>query len=115
MTSAPPAVTKPDAGVIATRPATAPHAAPSTLTLRLWAYAIRTQLMVAAAAAVLVTTRAFAARPPAVSADGRRHAGRDMDDRAAGEVESAEPVQPAVRRPDPVRDRRIHEERPGHR
>src|SRR6185437_7276419 len=69
MTSAPPAVTKPDAGVIATRPATAPHAAPSTLTLRLWAYAIRTQLIVAAAAAVFVTTSAFAARPPAVSAE----------------------------------------------
>src|SRR5437867_3100574 len=54
---------------MATSPATAPHAAPTTLTLRLWAYAISTQLMVAAAAAVLVTTSAFAARPPAVSAD----------------------------------------------
>ena len=32
---APPAVTKPDAGVIATRPATAPQAAPMTLTLPL--------------------------------------------------------------------------------
>src|SRR5437762_13962694 len=69
MSSAPPAVTKPDAGVIATRPATAPHAAPRTLTLPLWRYDARTQLTVAAAAAVFVTTRAFAARPPAVSAD----------------------------------------------
>ena len=34
MISAPPTVTKPDAGVIATRPATAPQAAPTTLTLR---------------------------------------------------------------------------------
>ena len=36
MMSAPPTVTKPEAGVIATRPATAPQAAPTTLTLREW-------------------------------------------------------------------------------
>ena len=34
MRIAPPGVTKPEAGVIATRPATAPQAAPTTLTLR---------------------------------------------------------------------------------
>ena len=37
MMSAPPTVTKPEAGVIATSPATAPQAAPTTLTLREWA------------------------------------------------------------------------------
>src|SRR3954466_8668173 len=69
MMSAPPGVTKPDAGVIATRPATAPQAAPTTLTLRVLAYETRTQVIVAAAAAMFVTVKALAARPPAVSAD----------------------------------------------
>src|SRR5258706_13038037 len=69
MMTAPPAVTKPEAGVIATRPATAPQAAPTTLTLPLWNQLARTQLIVAAAAAVFVTTSAFAARPPAVRAE----------------------------------------------
>src|SRR3954447_10214615 len=67
ITSAPPAGTQPDAGVIATRPATAPHAAPTTETLRLWTYWIMTQVTVAAAAAVFVTSSAFAARPLAES------------------------------------------------
>ena len=35
-----------------------------------------------------------------------------MDDRAAGEVERAGLEQPAVDRPDPVRDRRVDEDRP---
>src|SRR5919109_2660609 len=69
MASAPPAVTKPDAGVIATSPATAPQAAPTTLTLRLWRYCARTQVIVAAPAAVFVTRRALAARPLAPRAD----------------------------------------------
>src|SRR3954451_23893547 len=69
MMRAPPGVTKPDAGVMATRPATAPQAAPTTLTLRVLAYEARTQVMVAAAAAMFVTVKALAARPPAVSAD----------------------------------------------
>src|SRR4051794_20634920 len=69
MMSAPPGVTKPDAGVIATRPATAPQAAPTTLTLRVLAYETRTQVIVAAAAAMFVTVNALAARPPAGGAD----------------------------------------------
>src|SRR5258705_8814831 len=68
MRIAPPGVTNPEAGVIATRPATAPQAAPTTLTLRWWRYAAATQVIVAAAAAVLVAMKALAARPPAVPA-----------------------------------------------
>ena len=52
---------------MATRPATAPQAAPTTLTLRLWMYCARTQVTVAAAAAVFVTRRALAARPLAAT------------------------------------------------
>jgi len=69
MTSAPPTPTNPDAGVMATSPATAPQAAPRTLTLPLWRWLASTQVMVAAAAAVLVTMKAFAARPLAATAD----------------------------------------------
>src|SRR6266581_3419723 len=69
MRIAPPGVTNPDAGVIATRPATAPQAAPTTLTLRWWRYAAATQVIVAAAAAVLVAMKALAARPPALTAE----------------------------------------------
>ena len=110
-------------------------------------------MIVAAAAAVLVTMKALAARPPAVSAepalnpnqpnhsrpaprtvigtscgviaspflwrradqdgdDEGRDARAEVDDRAAGEVERSELEQPAVGRPDPVRDRRVDEDRP---
>src|SRR2546427_12268243 len=57
--------TKPDAGVIATRPATAPAAAPSTLGAPLCSHETVIHVSAAIAAAVLVTTKAFAARPPA--------------------------------------------------
>src|SRR5437879_13814070 len=60
--------TKPDAGVIATRPATAPAAAPSTLGAPLCIHDTVIQVSAAIAAAVFVTTNAFAARPPAVIA-----------------------------------------------
>ena len=40
-------------------------------------------------------------------------AAREVDDRAAGEVEHAEAEEPAVGRPDPVGDRRVDEGRPG--
>src|SRR5919197_5128483 len=60
--------TYPDAGVIATRPATAPAAAPRTLGAPLWSHDTVIQVSAAIAAAVLVTTNAFAARPPAVTA-----------------------------------------------
>src|SRR2546428_14181847 len=57
--------TKPDAGVIATRPATAPAAAPSTLGAPLCSHETVIHVRAAIAAAVFVTTNAFAARPPA--------------------------------------------------
>src|SRR5437763_14968056 len=60
--------TKPAAGVIATRPATAPAAAPSTLGAPLCSHDTVIQVSAAIAAAVFVTTNALAARPPAVIA-----------------------------------------------
>src|SRR6185312_13374848 len=62
-------VTKPDAGVIATRPATAPAAAPSTLGRLCTIQLTLIQVSAAIAAAVLVTTKALAASPPDVSAE----------------------------------------------
>src|SRR5436309_14424674 len=53
--------TYPDAGVIATRPATAPAAAPSTLGRPWWAQLTVIQVSAAIAAAVLVTTKALTA------------------------------------------------------
>src|SRR5829696_1335737 len=61
-------VTKPAAGVMATRPATAPAAAPSTLGWPLCAQATVTQARAPIAAAVFVVTNAVAARPFAASA-----------------------------------------------
>src|SRR5207245_837177 len=56
------------AGVIATRPATAPAAAPSTLGAPLCSHETVIHVSAPIAAAVFVTTNAFAARPPAVIA-----------------------------------------------
>src|SRR2546426_9864061 len=61
-------VTYPDAGVIATRPATAPEAAPSTVGLPRIVHSVNIQPSAAAAAAVLVARNALAARPLASSA-----------------------------------------------
>ena len=47
--------------------------------------------------------------------DQGRDARADVDDGAAGEVEGAELVQPAVGRPHPVGERRVHEDRPQER
>src|SRR6185437_16643245 len=55
--------TKPDAGVIATRPATAPEQMPSTLGLPLIAHSVNIQARAAAAVARCVTRKAMAARP----------------------------------------------------
>ena len=44
--------------------------------------------------------------------DQRRDAGGDVHDRAAGEVERAQLVEPAAGAPDPVRDRVVDERRP---
>src|SRR5947209_19285975 len=60
--------TYPDAGVIATSPATAPAAAPSTLGAPLCNHETVIQVRAAIAAAVLVTTKALAASPPEASA-----------------------------------------------
>src|SRR5487761_2487484 len=61
--------TKPDAGVIATRPATAPEAMPSTLGLPLVAHSANIQPRAAAAVAIWVATIAMPARPSAVVAE----------------------------------------------
>src|SRR5438552_19079675 len=60
--------TNPEAGVMATRPATAPEAAPSTVGLPRFAHSENIQLSAAAAAAVLVARNALAASPLASSA-----------------------------------------------
>src|SRR5881296_1610772 len=60
--------TYPEAGVIATSPATAPAAAPSTLGAPLCSQDTVIQVSAAMAAAVFVTTNALAARPPALIA-----------------------------------------------
>src|ERR1700730_1187384 len=62
-------MTKPDAGVIATSPATAPEAMPSTLGFRLTAHSINIQARAAAAVAICVTAMAIPARPSAVTAE----------------------------------------------
>src|SRR5579863_7491926 len=61
--------TKPDAGVMATRPATAPEAMPSTLGLPLLIHSANIQARAAAAVAICVTSIAMPARPSAAPAD----------------------------------------------
>src|SRR5262245_53917321 len=61
-------VTKPDAGVTATSPATAPLAAPSTVGLPRPSHSAPIQDSAAAAVAVLVATNALVASPLAASA-----------------------------------------------
>src|SRR5574342_212061 len=68
MTCAAMGVTKPAAGVTATRPATAPDAAPRTVGLPRELHSVIIQPSDAAAAAVLVVVKAWAARPWAPSA-----------------------------------------------
>src|SRR5437773_9221431 len=60
--------TNPEAGVIATRPATAPLAAPSTVGFPLTTHSAYIQDSVAAAVAVLVATNALVANAPELSA-----------------------------------------------
>src|ERR1700729_3985676 len=69
MASAPSGSTKPDAGVIATRPATAPDAAPSTEGLPLAIHSANIQPRAAAAVAIWVTDIAMPARPFAAVAE----------------------------------------------
>src|SRR5258708_2733123 len=69
ITSAPPGSTKPEAGVMATRPATAPDAAPSTEGLPLAIHSANIHPKAAAAVAIWVTDIAMPARPFAPTAD----------------------------------------------
>src|SRR5208337_1985846 len=61
-------VTYPAAGVIATRPATAPETNPSELGLPPWAHETSSHAIAATAVAVLVVTKALTARPFAATA-----------------------------------------------
>src|SRR5579863_5959406 len=60
--------TNPEAGVMATRPATAPEIAPSAVGLPLWIHSAVVQPSAAAAVAKCVLTKALVARGPALSA-----------------------------------------------
>ena len=61
--------TYPEAGVIATRPATAPDATPTALIRPVWNWDSSPHVSAAAAAAVLVTRKAFTSTPFAASPD----------------------------------------------
>src|ERR1700722_1782899 len=69
MTMEPPGSTKPEAGVIATRPATAPEIAPRTDGLPLVIHSANIQPSAAAAVAICVTVMAIPARPFAPTAE----------------------------------------------
>src|SRR4051795_3152136 len=64
-----PGSTKPDAGVIATKPATAPEMQPSTEGLPLASHSANIQPSAAAAVAICVTAIAMPARPFAATAE----------------------------------------------
>ena len=67
--SAPIGSTKPAAGVMATRPATAPEMMPRTLGLPLKAHSMNIHARPAAAAAICVTSIAMPAPAPAATAE----------------------------------------------
>ena len=69
MTSAPLGSTKPEAGVMATRPATAPEAMPSTLGLPWTSHSENIQASAAMAVAICVTAMAMPAEPLAATAE----------------------------------------------
>src|ERR1700688_5112401 len=69
MTMEPPGSTKPEAGVMATRPATAPEMAPRTDGLPLVIHSANIQPNAAAAVAIWVTVIAMPARPLAAVAE----------------------------------------------
>ena len=69
ITSAPQGPAVPDAGVIATSPATAPEAMPSTLGFRWIAHSTNIQASAAAAVAICVTSIAMPAVPLAATAE----------------------------------------------
>src|SRR5215813_5493245 len=61
--------TKPEAGVIATSPATAPEEAPTILGFTVWAQAINVHVSAAMPVAVFVTTHADVAIPSASNSE----------------------------------------------
>src|SRR5271168_2345984 len=65
----PPTFTKPEAGVMATKPATAPEQAPTKVGAPAKIHSQAAQLIAAAAVAVLVTTKALVASGPAQIAE----------------------------------------------
>src|SRR5271166_1048930 len=69
MMSAGPGSTKPEAGVMATSPATAPDTVPSTEGLPFAAHSANAQPSAAAAVAICVAVMAMPARPPAETAE----------------------------------------------
>src|ERR1700739_2662298 len=69
MANAPTGPTKPDAGVIATRPATAPEQMPITVGLPFSAHSTSIQVKPATAVAICVTSIAMPACIPAVTAE----------------------------------------------
>src|SRR3569833_3368162 len=69
MSSAPTGPTKPEAGVMATRPATAPEAMPSTLGLPWLSHSLNIQARAAVAVAICVTAIAKPAVPLAATAE----------------------------------------------
>ena len=68
MTIAPEALTKPQAGVIATSPATIPEQKPSTLALPRTTYSASAQVPLATAPASVVVRKALEAMPSAATA-----------------------------------------------
>src|SRR5205823_5480586 len=76
-------VTKPEAGVTAASPATAPAAVPRTLGRRCTSQPRVIHVSAATAAAVLVTTNASAASPPLVSAEPALKPNQPNQSRAA--------------------------------
>src|ERR1043166_5388039 len=69
MITAPVELTKPHAGVITTRPATAPEQKPRMLGLPLWMYSAMGHTKEATAVARVVGVKAFAAIPSAATAE----------------------------------------------
>ena len=97
MTIAGTGVTNPEAGVMATRPATAPEIAPSALGRRRVTHSAASHPIVAAAAAKCVATNALVARPfeasalPALNPNQptqRRHAPMKLITRLCGGIGS---------------------------
>src|SRR5271170_1665956 len=80
--------TNPEAGVIATRPATDPEIAPSTLGFPVCAHSANIQASAAAAAAKWVATKALEASDDAASADPALNPNQPTHSRQAPTVES---------------------------